>query len=530
VTEQKIQSEAYWQEFSVQDGDLEEIGVLFLETERPMLLSELAYALISSRCRREESALRRRLARGTLYRPNQSYAVGDTLVFAQLGFAVGTVTGVRDGNNPEYGEFKVIDVDLLSDGKTRFFAAELKAPHKLSLPDDGEQIKAFVPSPDEVYEQYGDLVAQRLQERLGASSNYESFRGVWLPTAMLADVHVGYVNIAEAALDVEGRPLEPKDLLTHLDLPQEIPEAIQAFSLNCALAHDARFDDVGDAEHVLWSLRVWEPEGVVVVPNLLRYRSMPYDRTSLDVTHLQIEREIDDELSGIVAAPAAERADAAILILSYPHWRSGTLPLTGRTRCFFPKGHPEQHSLFTWVDRTDQSEFPGWVVHDHSYVYGLVDWYRAKDVPVGAYLQLRHGDDPSRVTIELVQRRMQRDWVRTAVRQAEGEIAFQMQKRPIACEYDELFLVDELDPADIDQLRQELEQNITSFDELIQVVFVALAKLSPTGMVHAKTLYSAVNIVRRTPPGPLFAALFRLSQFVTTGDGYWMYQTSAGVR
>ena len=49
-----------------------------------------------------------------------------------------------------------------------------------------------------------------------------------------------------------------------------------------------------------------------------------------------------------------------------------------------------------------------------------------------------------------------------------------------------------------------------------------LAKLSPQGNVHARTLYAAINLIKRTPPGPLFAALITQSKFRAMGDGYWL--------
>jgi hypothetical protein len=50
-----------------------------------------------------------------------------------------------------------------------------------------------------------------------------------------------------------------------------------------------------------------------------------------------------------------------------------------------------------------------------------------------------------------------------------------------------------------------------------------LVKLSPQGTVHAKTIYSAVNVLRRTPPGPVFAQLSTEACFVSMGGGYWTF-------
>ncbi|NIV28203.1 MAG: hypothetical protein GWN58_01455, partial [Anaerolineae bacterium] len=50
-----------------------------------------------------------------------------------------------------------------------------------------------------------------------------------------------------------------------------------------------------------------------------------------------------------------------------------------------------------------------------------------------------------------------------------------------------------------------------------------LTTLSPQGTVHAKTIYSAVNVLRRVPPGPVFALLSTEACFVPMGGGYWTF-------
>ena len=57
-------------------------------------------------------------------------------------------------------------------------------------------------------------------------------------------------------------------------------------------------------------------------------------------------------------------------------------------------------------------------------------------------------------------------------------------------------------------------------------LFPELAKLSPQTTVHSKTVYSAVNVVRRCPPGPVFAELVRQPCFVSMGENYWRFNPS----
>ena len=270
------------------------------------------------------------------------------------------------------------------------------------------------------------------------------------------------------------------------------------------------------------------PETATVAPSRLHYELASYDRTNLDVTHLQLEREIDDELSELIAPPTASSARDLILLLLYPHWRLGTLPLTSRTRVFFPTGTPGQRTQITFLDRANNKRFPGWVVHEHQYVYGLAEWYAANKIPVGAYIKLERSEDPKTVAIDFIPRRMQREWTRMVSKTDSDGLGFVMQKRPVACEYDELVLMDEPDRTFGDALWAETqEDDLSDLDETIKTVFLELAKLTPSVAVHAKTLYAAVNVVKRCPPGLVFATLFRRPEFVTTGDGYWVFQGEA---
>ena len=53
-------------------------------------------------------------------------------------------------------------------------------------------------------------------------------------------------------------------------------------------------------------------------------------------------------------------------------------------------------------------------------------------------------------------------------------------------------------------------------------IFPELVKLSPQGTVHAASLYSAVNMLVRTPPGPVLAELVASDLYSPIGDSYWV--------
>jgi len=122
--------------------------------------------------------------------------------------------------------------------------------------------------------------------------------------------------------------------------------------------------------------------------------------------------------------------------------------------------------------------------------------------------------------VDIQPRRMRREWGRMG-RVDGGQLVFEMRKTPIACEYDELMVVDALDSEDVAGLRQALDPAGAPLEELLDGVFLELLKLSPEGKVHAKTVYSALNLLRRVPPGPVFAVLLNAGRYQPVGDGFW---------
>ena len=56
----------------------------------------------------------------------------------------------------------------------------------------------------------------------------------------------------------------------------------------------------------------------------------------------------------------------------------------------------------------------------------------------------------------------------------------------------------------------------------MEEIFPELAKLSGAGRVHAKTLYSAVNLIRRAGPRTVLGALTESRAFASVGGGYFV--------
>jgi len=514
VIQRATQSPDYWtQKFTVQTDDLDYLLNLFLDDELPRTADELALELVRYRCQREEAALSRELIKGILYQPKDSYSPGQQIVFPALQFAVGKVLAVRNGVNPEIGPFKVMRVEM-GDGRTRDFAAEYPVPHHLNIDSHLAQEQSLL-SPEEIFSRHSKLVVEQLAHKLEQTPDLVSIAGKWFPRGLIPDMNVGHLNLAEAVLDMNGGgPLPTESLLKDIGLPSQINRPLQTFSLNYALYKDERFDEVGPAGEVMWFLRRLEPPEVLYQPPRLIAVDVPYDRSRLDPPLLRIEREIDDELSNI---PAPDEAiDELTFVLTYPHRRVGTLPLSPRIAKLFPTGRTPR-IRFMFEDARTGQRWPGWVVREHRYAFGLDTWYEANEVPAGAYVEIRRSREPGVIEIDLQGRRPKREWVRVA-QVKDRRITFEMLKKQIACDYDEQMILAVDRPAEFDEAWLRAENR--SLRDWIGDIFPELAKLSPQGTVHAKTLYTAVNAVRRIAPGPLFAEWSVHPAVRMVGDGY----------
>jgi hypothetical protein len=501
-----------------------------VEAGEPLSLDVLALSVIDYRCRLEEEAIRREMSKGPSYQPKDAYEEGQQLIFPAFDYALGVVTGTRSGTNPAYGNFTVIEVAFESDNgeepDVREFASQLPGHHKLNRPEGSEDVLVaeIEATPAEIFERVGTIVKERLREHLESSADFVRFKGLWFLSEMLADLHVGHLNIAEAMIEVQGRPLGPEEILAELDLPEEIDADIQVFSLNQALHADARFDNVGIEGETKWYLRRLVPYAAIYKPRRLEIAEPPYDRSLIDDELLLIEREIDDEgMSEEILGPTKPTYKTT-LALPLAHRRLGTLPLTVRTQGLFPSC-TDHHAPVTLIDGRTGDKMEGWVVYKEGYVWGLEDWYERNQLPVGAYIKLERLRDPQTVVVDYEQRRLKRLWVRAAKADV-GRLDFQMKKVPVQCDYDELMTIDEENPEAIDQVWLEMDAKNVPLLDIILHVMPELIKLSPRGNVHAKTLYTAVNFLRRCPPGPVFAILSSEPGLVSTGGGYYTLDDS----
>lgn len=509
----------YWGAgFAIEDADLEYLYNLLLEEEIPLTTAEMATVIIRRRHERESEALKRREQGAVPYFPREAYGVGQKVAFTLPRPAIGVVTAVRPGRNPDYGDFDVITVDLPEGRSPRDFAARLPQ-HPLNA-QNIYQGDAELNSPEEIIALHGESVNAKLEARLKASADIVRLAGRWFPRALLASVNIGHLNLAEAVLDMAGGgPLPTEALIKEVGLPANINPRLQAFSLHYALQEDPRFDEVGPTGEVMWYLRRLEPPEVVFPPRRLENAAPEWEGPALTPVLEALDREIDDELSTLMHGEAP--LEEVPVTVTFPHRRVGTLPLSARLSPFFPTALEAPRVLFHWVDGDTGERFPGWVVLEGRYVYGLEEWYRKLDFPVGGQLTVSRGARPAEVRVTASKRRPAREWVRMAAANSEGRLSFTMQKHLIGINYDDLMVVAVSQPTAVDDVW--LKSQSVPFPRLVADIFRELAKLNPQSAVHAKTLYAAVNVVRRCPPAPIFAQLMTRPYYVHVGDAYWRF-------
>jgi hypothetical protein len=521
-----IPSHHWARNFVIEQPDIEHLTSLLLEQETPLNSEDLARALIQERLNQEAATLRDRYKDAHFYNPAHPYEIGHRLVFPEFDYETAVVKGMRPGNNTDYGEFNVIavefdDDDLNTPGKLREFASELTTPHELSQ-DNGENNNLMGMAEltvEDVMNVARDTIIRKLEENLRASDELLYMARKWFPRDLLLEVNVGHINLAEAVLDIAGGgPLSTPEILEQIGGLGDEPLELQEFSLNYALNQDSRFDEVGPTGEVLWFLTRLEPQEVQQIPAMLRYTTIEYDRSLLTSELLTLETEIGDELSP--TKPIPQSVDETILTLIYPHRRLGTLPLNDRVESILPTARQTPHVWFTLVDGQDGEEYPAWVVRKERFVFGLAKFYRKHKLPIGVYITLRNGDELGKVIVDFRAYRPRTEWIRLIVPKND-QITFENQKRAIGAEYDEQMILGADDLAGVDTLFQTAQQQKKSLTSILKTIIPPLGGLTPQGTVHAKTLYSAVNVLRRCPPGPIFATLIANPDFQNVGGDYW---------
>ncbi len=114
-----------------------------------------------------------------------------------------------------------------------------------------------------------------------------------------------------------------------------------------------------------------------------------------------------------------------------------------------------------------------------------------------------------------------RDWVRTVVIGSDGGLVFALLKHALSTVFDERMAIVIPDIEAVDKIWDQTNRQRGTLAQTVKNMMFELGKLSPQGHVHAQELYAAVNVVRRSPPGPILSILLENDWAVHLGDLYF---------
>jgi hypothetical protein len=236
---------------------LDSIYNFLLETERPLDKVSITRFVIE-RAIQEQKDLQKaqKLSGGQLYLPSKQYKTGDILVFPQYEWKSGKVMSTRPGNNPEFPDLEVIDVQMATK-ETYSFAANLQA---ISLMRQVVEVK--IPSGYRFcISKFGSVLSEKIATVLSQSKDLVCIARQYFPRALVVDIGIGHLNLCEAVLEMaQGGPLSTAELIEQVELPTDCNANLTEFSLNLALQEDGRFDEVGPSGVTLWFLKVLNPQ------------------------------------------------------------------------------------------------------------------------------------------------------------------------------------------------------------------------------------------------------------------------------
>lgn len=521
------QTSAFWQsEFQITSRAIEALYNVFLESGEPRSTEDVGLFFVKQILEAEEQALKAELQQGEVYRPDQPYAVGDKLVFTKFDRAVGTVVDVTPGYNPIDKDFSIIHVQFPSN-TILTFAANLPSPHELSVnPHELAQGEEGISAAQKLFGQYQHLIRPKVEAALRRRNDFVEFNRQWFLADLLIDVQEGLLNIVDAAIDINAGPLNVDTLIEQLELQKSgvITEALR-FSVNWRLKNDPRFINVGTEDAILWYLNRLKPYQVDSIPRNLKIHPglVGFNPAQLPAELKELLKEIDDEATPAeYAKPIDPHADEVSFALSYPHWRSGTLPVLPSIRYLLPDAGNQLLAL-QLIDGQHGDTLLAWLSSKNNYIFGVEPWINRHKLPVGTFISLKKTNDPLKFIINFTPQRAQREWVRIAAAK-NNQLSFELKNRSLPCKRDELIALEEENPEALDLLWNKFEENQLPLFDLLVRIFPELVKLTSQGMVHSKTLYSAVNVVRRCPPGPMLYELATHPCFIWMEHGYWSYR------
>lgn len=506
----------FWNQVGSTDTDVERLYHFLLERGNPAPSRDLAAYLIDIRWREEQERFALAASRTSqVYQPKQTYTAGQTIHFPVLANREGVVKKIRAGDNPRLGEFHVMSVKFEGESQPREFAMAYARAHPLNEEPEKKR-DALNLTQEETLAQYGESVRARIVQCLGVKNDFVHAGDAWFLRELIPQINPGYLNIAEAAIEASGDAVRTTDLVKILEMT-DTKGATATFAVNAALATDPRFDEVGPIGDSRWFLTRLEPPEALEHPRILRAAAPHLTELSPELETIAAELQDEADLNGNARIPVAGR-DEVTVVLTYPHRRAGTLPLTPAVRALVPNFSNPRLKI-SLLD-PNEKKIAAIAVNEGNYIAGLTAWYNAWKLSPGAMLTLKRGADPLTLIVDPQVQRERALWIRVA-RVIGGRLSFGTERRPLAHKYDEEMLIVIGDAVGLEQLSESAQAKLP-LAQLLDEIFPELAKLSSAGTVHAKTLYSGVNFVRRAGPRAVLSALAENRGLTSSGGGYFV--------
>ncbi|NLV74814.1 MAG: hypothetical protein GXY52_09065 [Chloroflexi bacterium] len=518
----KLQTQTleFWRdEFQVSEGDRDLVTGQILEASRPLSIEALAGAIISHRYQNEREAAATLATSGDIYQPQGTYEVGQRLIFTAFDFARGRVLSLREGRNPKYGPFNVMQVQFEDKRPDAAFVCDFPYEHALNVPLDqlvGKSDDSV--SEEDLIADFSPYVADKLKAVLVKNREFVTFEDVWFLRELLPEMGIGVLNLAEAMIDLAQHPLPEEEILQGINLELAASPEAQRFALNLALGKDERFVNVASSERPLWQLRAVMPAAVFERPWIL----VPAQRTQgselIGSTMLELVEQIGDELD--IVPGATSGSDEVLVELNFPHLYAGTLPVNERLLESVPDRSARYVAIKLIESRSGQT-FDAWLCPAEGYIAGLEDWYKRVRMCVGGMITLTSAAEPLSWNIAITPVRGKKsEWICSAS-VSDGTLTLQNQRVALEIKADRNMVIDVPKWDAVANAMRASEENSTPLSAIVMHVFTELAKLSSNRTVHAKSIYSAANMVRRVSAVAVFAELTRRACYSPLGGGFW---------
>lgn len=509
-----------WQDITITQADLQNLTNTLFEREEPMDIDTLAKVFVATRIKQNEAAVAAKIkALGKVYIPKETYASGESLVFPGLNWQSGKILSVRPGVNPQLGNFDVLTVSL-ENGTEKQFAASL-ANHTLNQ-EDHTQTTSSTEKIEGILKAHGRDIKASLLGALKNQNELVRIGTAWFPQSLLVDMHKGQLNLVEALLDSQsGGPLSTADLINEMELKSKDNPKLIEFSLNYALQEDNRFDEVGTSGTFSWFLRKLEPKYVLEKPLTLSSSAACQVFSDLPDQTQKLFAELNDELTysrkDLDSAP--EKTTASI-VLNYPHWRAGSLPITPTVMGIFPSALETEHVKVEFVDDENQ-RISAWVVIPEKYVIGLREWFEAQDLIPGSVVEVSKTEQAGVIRIRAEKKRTNKEWIKTLLIGSDNGFVLLLQRQPISAGFNDRMAIKILDQDSLDSIWKDRQSKKIPLDKDILRMANELARLNNQSHVHFTDLYAAINLVRRVAPHELLQALETHENIKYIGDNYY---------